>query len=72
MTSNNLCIHKCNAGKQNCKDTWFKKCPSKCSFYQTAEQKSESDRKCRERLESLPEDEQQAIRDRHYNGKKSW
>lgn len=72
MTLENLCVHKCHEGKRNCQDTDFAKCHSKCAFYQTAEQKAESDRKCRERLESLPESEQQVIRDKYLNGKKSW
>lgn len=72
MVSDNLCVHKCHEDKQNCIDTDFGKCHSKCPFYQTAEQKKESDKKCRERLESLPEEEQQVIRDKYYNGKRSW
>ena len=72
MTSNDLCVHKCNEGKRNCKDTDFAKCHDKCPFYQTAKQKKESDKKCRKRLESLSEDEQQAISDKFYQGKKSW
>lgn len=72
MPLENLCVHKCNEGKRNCQDADFAKCPSKCPFYQTAEQKKKSDRKSRKRLESLPEAEQQTIRDKYLNGKKSW
>lgn len=76
MISGDLCVHRTQSGKDICdclSPLKVKRCAGeKCKFFQTEVQKAESDRKSRERLESLPEDEQQVIRDRHYNGKKSW
>lgn len=76
MISNDLCVHRTQSGKDICdclSPLKVKQCAGeKCKFFQTEKQKAESDRKSRERLESLPEDEQQVIRDRHYHGKKSW
>lgn len=73
---NDMCVHRIKTGKGICgclKPLIVKKCTGEeCKFFLTAEQKAENDRKSRERLESLPEADQQVIRDKYYNGKISW
>lgn len=72
MIPETMCIYKCEGTSKNCKLTTYKRCPKECSFYRTAKQLAESERKARELLVSLPEEKRQWISDKYYEGKRPW
>lgn len=43
-----------------------------CGFHKTKEEQKESLRKANERLQSLPEYQQEAIADKYYGGVRKW